>query len=188
MIIRVPKINIDFSGFDNNMVRILHFSDFHYKKDNASDFKSLAQKLSESIKGKNIDFIVFSGDLVFKDYGYDAYKTVYEFLFKPILKNCGLSEERIMIVPGNHDMQRDDELDIIKNGIARISTNDELEDFCKSNEQVKLSMNRFKNYNKFIHDKFGKVANVSKFYTTFVREINSKKVWFCSIKLILAML
>lgn len=109
MIIRVPKINIDFSGFDNNMVRILHFSDFHYKKDNASDFKSLAQKLSESIKGKNIDFIVFSGDLVFKDYGYDAYKTVYEFLFKPILKNCGLSEERIMIVPGNHDMQRDDE-------------------------------------------------------------------------------
>lgn len=106
MIIRVPKINIDFSGFDNNMVRILHFSDFHYKKDNASDFKSLAQKLSESIKGKNIDFIVFSGDLVFKDYGYDAYKTVYEFLFKPILKNCGLSEERIMIVPGNHDMQR----------------------------------------------------------------------------------
>lgn len=66
------------------MVRILHFSDFHYKKDNASDFKRLAQKLSDSIKGKNIDFIVFSGDLVFKDYGYDAYKTVYEFLFKPI--------------------------------------------------------------------------------------------------------
>ena len=78
-------------------------------------------------------------------------------------------------------MQRDDELDIIKNGIARISTNDELEDFCKSNEQVKLSMNRFKNYNKFIHDTFGKVANVSKFYTTFVREINSKKYGFVAL-------
>lgn len=163
------------------MVRILHFSDFHYKKDNASDFKNLAQKLSESIKGKSIDFIVFSGDLVFKDYGYDAYKTVYEFLFKPILKNCGLNEERLLIVPGNHDMQRDDELGVIKNSLALISTNEELEDFCKSNEQVKLSMNRFKNYNKFIHDKFGKIANVTKFYTTFVREINSKKYGFVAL-------
>lgn len=36
------------------MVRILHFSDFHYKKDNASDFKNLAQKLSESISKQSL--------------------------------------------------------------------------------------------------------------------------------------
>lgn len=96
------------------MVRILHLSDFHYKKDNSSDFKNLAHKLSDSLKGKSIDFIVFSGDLVFEDYGYETYKTVYDLLFKPILKNCGLSEESLLIAPGNHDMLRDDELDIIK--------------------------------------------------------------------------
>lgn len=163
------------------MVRILHFSDFHFKKDSVAEFENAARKMAESIKDKSIDFVVFSGDLVFKDFGLDTFKKVYDFLFKPILKSCGVTEDRLLIVPGNHDMDRDNELDAISDVLSRISDVDSLEKFCKSDEQVKLSMNRFKNYNKLIHDKFAKQANVTKFALSFTRELNGRKYGFVGL-------
>lgn len=163
------------------MVRILHFSDFHIKKDSMAEFENAAKKMAESINDKSIDFIVFSGDLVFKDYGFDTFKKVYDILFKPILKTCGLSEDKLLIVPGNHDMDRGDELQVITDGLSRVSDIDNLEEFCNSPDQVKLSMTRFKNFNKFIHDKFAKNANVTKFYISFTRELNGLKYGFVGL-------
>lgn len=163
------------------MVKILHLSDFHYKKDNPIDFNATANKIAESTKGQSIDFIVFSGDLVFKDYGVDTYQIVFDMFFKPILKNFGLTEERLLIVPGNHDMNRDDELQVITDALSNIKNNEELERFCNSKDQIMLSMNRFINFNGFFQNLFSKEADVSDFYISYVRNANGKRYGFVGL-------
>lgn len=57
---------------------------------------------------QNIDFIVFSGDIAFKGKPND-YSNVEKDLFEPILKAANLEGrfDRLFIVPGNHDLDRD---------------------------------------------------------------------------------
>jgi predicted phosphodiesterase len=93
----------------------IHLSDWH-QRGNDFDRRVIKEKLLEDIERRatinpnleNIDFVVFSGDLTYNGRK-EEFETIKKELLDPLLKACGdLDPSRLFIVPGNHDLNRDD--------------------------------------------------------------------------------
>jgi len=69
------------------------------------DIKKRATKISPDLD--KVDFVVFSGDVANSGKP-DQYRIAQRELFQPILEACGLDSSRLLIVPGNHDLDMDD--------------------------------------------------------------------------------
>ena len=92
----------------------LHLSDWHQR---GSEFdrqvvqKALLKDIREREKInpdlQKIDFVIFSGDVAFNGKA-DEYQAAKEQFFQPLLDACGLSPKQLFIVPGNHDLDRDE--------------------------------------------------------------------------------
>ncbi|KPA13876.1 small gtp-binding protein [Candidatus Magnetomorum sp. HK-1] len=97
----------------NNPIRILHLSDLHVKAD--TDINSLIQPLfadiEDQIDGLGIDkinYLVVTGD-------FTNCASIEEFqkaeqLCKSIKKQYGISSEKMLLVPGNHDLDWDEDV------------------------------------------------------------------------------
>lgn len=97
-------------GIDKKIIRWLHLSDFHTGKDGYGQrklFKYILAHVSGRVaSGSAPDLVFITGDIANK--GFDQeYKEFNEQFFIPLL-NClpSDSQERIFIVPGNHDVDR----------------------------------------------------------------------------------
>jgi len=92
----------------------LHLSDWH-QKGTEFDREVVLEALLNDIKRRAdvsqslavVDFIVFSGDLASSGKP-EEYQTAKEKLLDPILDATGLKPNRLFIVPGNHDLDRDE--------------------------------------------------------------------------------
>ncbi len=91
----------------------LHLSDLHFTTSGYFDRKVVLEALYKDVTTlrksnpalEKIDFIAFTGDLVY--YGKEKeYANILEF-FSRLLEVAGLSYNRLFIVPGNHDVDRD---------------------------------------------------------------------------------
>ncbi len=91
----------------------LHLSDWHQR---GNDFgrQVVRDALLRDIRDRaqlapgltRLDFIVFSGDVAFHGKAAE-YEAAVAHLFEPVLKATGLPADRLFIVPGNHDLDRD---------------------------------------------------------------------------------
>lgn len=98
-------------------VRVVHLSDFHLSKDTLRDWKQFAKKalLAEltSIQEEGaIGLIVFTGDLIDmggKDFGGAplAFAMFDAEVVAPILESLSLPRSRFIVIPGNHDVERE---------------------------------------------------------------------------------
>lgn len=87
-------------------LRLLHISDLHFTKDVSVQAK--VQPLIADLKDKRaglgmdfVDFIVISGDLT--QHGTpEEFRKAHEFISRLVSK-LGISAERVILVPGNHD-------------------------------------------------------------------------------------
>jgi predicted phosphodiesterase len=84
------------------LIRILHLSDLHFKR--GDDHENLLEILDEDLKS-DIDFLVVSGDLSDKC-NENGYQQSDEFLCK-LRERRKIPQARCILVPGNHDVQRD---------------------------------------------------------------------------------
>ncbi|KZC01275.1 metallophosphoesterase [Methylobacterium radiotolerans] len=92
-------------------VKILHLSDLHLRNPCAWDQERIISALMTDIAKLRFtsdapDLIVFSGDLVLGAALEEAYAPVFDLLVK-IMEALDLSEDRLIICPGNHDINRD---------------------------------------------------------------------------------
>jgi hypothetical protein len=83
-------------------VRILHLSDLHFEEND--DHRQLLNILDEDLQGK-IDFLVVSGDLSNRC-NEGGFQSAAEFLSE-LQTRRKIPPERCILVPGNHDVQRD---------------------------------------------------------------------------------
>jgi len=88
-------------------VRILHLSDLHFGSD--TDPFEMFQPLAQDIRDPegelgfaDLDYLVISGDLTQRGQA-GEFERVHRFLEK-LMESFGLSPERTVIVPGNHDL------------------------------------------------------------------------------------
>lgn len=85
----------------------LHISDIHMNK-RGVDNRRMRQKLLEYLRENDIqcDYVFFTGDLRYAPEG-DFDPTTVSF-FKELCNSVGAKLENLFIVPGNHDIERDD--------------------------------------------------------------------------------
>lgn len=80
---------------------ILHLSDFHFRESEAEKCRRLGRLLAESTRDNRVDVIVFSGDLV--NSVDDSFDNAYNALIAPTQTMHNLSNQHVLVVPGNHD-------------------------------------------------------------------------------------
>jgi tetratricopeptide (TPR) repeat protein/predicted phosphodiesterase len=92
----------------------LHLSDWHQKGsefDRQVVFSALLKDIRDRTKInpelEKINFVVFSGDVAFSGKP-EEYQAAKEQFFQPILNELGLKPKQLFIVPGNHDLDRDE--------------------------------------------------------------------------------
>ena len=107
-----------FTFFKNNTMRIIHFSDFHLRKDYIDRAETIVERLLEALKKVNkeqkIDMIIFSGDLIDKAGKKfeepkiaSALHTFEELVIKHLLEGLSLPPNRFVFTMGNHEVNRD---------------------------------------------------------------------------------
>jgi predicted MPP superfamily phosphohydrolase len=139
---------------DNERVNILHISDLHYSKNSDHDQRVIYDALFKDvrdlvIKGMKPDLIVFSGDIVANGDDYESFSLVLDKIIELLLRDTELDERRILLVPGNHDVQRSIicKEDITQEGLeARLTDRDKLNQFYLNNtnyEYIRQKLNHF---------------------------------------------
>lgn len=157
-------------------LNILHISDFHFQKGKTKEYQNRTSEMISSISGKKIDFIVFSGDLVFK--GENSYTEASSVLIDDLLKNLNLTKDKILIVPGNHDLNRKNELQMVKDSIEQKRSSEDIEVFCSDVEQLKASLSRFEEFNSFLNEFYKDVEGIEirPLYIRINTKINGKDI------------
>src|SRR5665213_329703 len=89
---------------------VLHVSDFHYSKKKSREQAIVVDALIEDLEGLCIghrqpDIVLFTGDLV-NAAATDNHLEAYDFFLKRVSTATKCSDERIFVVPGNHDASR----------------------------------------------------------------------------------
>jgi predicted phosphodiesterase len=88
-------------------INILHLTDSHISDENKEDVKIRIDSLVNYIRedGRAIDIIAFTGDLTYS--GSEAEFALFEqYVAKPLKKHLRVNDARFIIIPGNHDVNR----------------------------------------------------------------------------------
>jgi len=143
-------------------LRILHISDLHYSNTNKNEIEYIKNAILHDIDSfiiKSIllpNFIIFSGDLVFKPdndiSSIQVLEEAYKFFIEPLLKKLSLTKDDVFITSGNHDINRSILTRGNKNGLLSY-----LEDKKTSNELIdeiinkRIDITHMKQFNNFIN-------------------------------------
>lgn len=146
----------------------IHLSDWHQQgKD--FDREVVRDKLMEDIRGRaaiaaeleRVDFIIFSGDVAYHGRT-EEYGSAIEHFFDPLLDATGLGEagrERLFIVPGNHDLDRDF-LDVLPGDLLkRLNNPRALSDWLSDERKRRALMGPMDGYRRFVSDYLGGYRN-----------------------------
>ncbi len=88
----------------DKQIRILHLSDIHLGTTTQAQcyFTQLATDLTQNLNVKLLNYLVISGDIANRSTE-EEYEAAFELVDK-LVKRYGLDPNRIVIVPGNHDL------------------------------------------------------------------------------------
>ncbi|WJE54850.1 metallophosphoesterase [Bacillus cereus] len=165
-------------------MRIVHISDFHLDSNSIEDLrnyivKPLKEDLLEFHNSREIDLILFSGDMVdkggasFKGDTMLAFYTFQEEVIEPLMENIGLPLERFFMVPGNHDVNRVLDNEITEAGLTTIlKSSDKVNNFIDSEETNGISrVLPFKDYEKEFYQDFSGELKLSNYQSAFKLQI-----------------
>ncbi len=109
-------------------MKILHLSDIHYDINRKTKFNELLSELKECIN-EEIDLIFITGDLINRgnagtDSSDKGFKTFDEEFIYPLLEHFKIRRNRIILSPGNHDIDRDKIIQISELGLQKLLIDD----------------------------------------------------------------
>jgi tetratricopeptide (TPR) repeat protein/predicted phosphodiesterase len=151
----------------------LHLSDWH-QAERKFNRKVVCDALIKDINARGkinphlskIDFIVFSGDAANTGQP-DEYIKATEDLFKPLLEACQLGQDRLFIVPGNHDLDRD----LIPAALSKpLNSNEEVEPWWSEEKKRTQLSQPFQSFHRFLTDCTGQKPPEYCSFTSFVIE------------------
>jgi hypothetical protein len=92
---------------DDNCIRILHLSDIHLGTVEQANryFSQLATDLTRNLNIKQLNYLVISGDIANRSTE-EEYDAAFNLVDK-LVTRYGLDSNRVVIVPGNHDLNWD---------------------------------------------------------------------------------
>ena len=170
-------------------MNILHLTDFHFKSTKSEIYQQekIIDKIVEQLHKDNaqIDFIFFTGDLVFSGTDKAVFETAKELLIDRLLREFNLNLDQFFICPGNHDVDRTLVSKAIISQIDSFKSNADLEKFIKPIElDFKNSLQPLSNYEEFVTETFIHQSQediIENGYSTHIRNLNGKKIGiFCA--------
>lgn len=168
------------------MIRILHISDFHFKKTgNYLDFEEMGKKIAKNAKdniGENkLDLVVFSGDLVFTGDKKENFEMAACALFGPLKQEFGLSNDEILLAPGNHDRVFQNEMPMVQSCLNDCHSQKDLDVFCSYPEQLEHSVVGQNAYNEFLDMFYSEIWDKTKLYSCRKYECSGHTVGLLSL-------
>lgn len=157
----------------------LHLSDLHFKSGAAfNDFnrnivldtlwRDISAQMSKGIKP---DFIVLSGDIAYHGLKQE-YDVAWEYFFEPLMKTTKLHREKIFVVPGNHDINRQ-KIDSFTEGgmLSLLDDRNKINQFLSKDQDRSLAFRKFHDYAEFVNSSFDNKLNFTDrtyFYTRII--------------------
>ena len=134
----------------------LHLSDWH-QGSKEFDREVVRDKLLDDLENRKdispdlakVDFIIFSGDVA-NSAKPEEYQAAKEELFDRILKATGLTPDKLFIVPGNHDLDRDDLNDLPSKLSKPLSSNLEIQKWLDVERRRKILLGPFHAFSESI--------------------------------------
>ena len=136
----------------------LHLSDLHFRTDErqaeSSMLPALLNDLEQraSLDGLRPDFIAVSGDIAFSGRT-DEYVLAGRF-FDDLLSVSRLAKERLFIVPGNHDVNREAVSRTAAMIAASLDSPQAIEEILRSDQDRRLIFLKFDHYASFVNGYF----------------------------------
>ncbi len=135
----------------------LHLSDWHQGKPSTNRkvvrnalIKDIKERITIDDKLRLVDFVVFSGDLACQGSAAEYEEARKDFL-DPVLKAVNLVPDKLFIVPGNHDFNRNryyklpTQLALVLDKASDVDTW-----LTEDNDNRKLTLDPFAEYSKFV--------------------------------------
>lgn len=135
----------------------LHLSDLHLGRDTYNECAVLDKLLSDietQIKNNNIelDFVFITGDLTFSGKK-EEFNYVQKFIDK-LIAVTELSKDDIILVLGNHDVNRGEILSIARNSKKLLNNRDAISEIVGNETEREIYTQGLKNYQEFIERNF----------------------------------
>lgn len=170
-------------------MKILHISDLHFESLDKNEYK--LQKIVELIinqaKDEKVDFVLFTGDLVFKGDNIDSFFEAQILLFDELSEKLAIDRNNIIFCCGNHDVHRNQEIGAVTEKIEKINKEKDLESFISSDltkKEFDNSLSNIANFITFQKDYFnnGRDDNeLHELYSIHSRECEGRKIGIVSI-------
>jgi predicted MPP superfamily phosphohydrolase len=147
------------------MLRILHISDLHASAKGQDDRRRLVQGMLADIAGlsedSRIDLVVFSGDIA--AHGELAeYRLARELLLNPLMAKLELDPSRIVLVPGNHDINKPQIRDLVERGLINsLDSRDRVNELLDSTRDLADATERLANWRHFVTEFHADSDNIS---------------------------
>lgn len=168
-------------------LNILHLSDLHISDAHFSDQRVVLTALFSDIEKQRLsgeyDLILFSGDLIAKGcYSATNMNLVEDEFVAPLLKASGLAMDRILFVPGNHDLDTRQIPDTLKPSFADIDNVDKVNKMIDGIEKSPYFWEGFKSYNELLKKICSSVPVFSNdLFSSHLFDIGGMKVGVCCI-------
>ncbi len=161
-------------------IKILHLSDLHYDSSKPKDTQIILDALWKDLDNfRDIDFIVFSGDLVKAGDKKDDFEKALKTFIVPLLEKTKLSVSDFFIAPGNHDIQRSEIDEYLEEGLkAKLKDRESLNVFLDTqmNEDFR-HIERLDHFNEFKNRfKTSYTTTFNKLFSTYVIEKKNIKI------------
>lgn len=140
-------------------IRALHLSDLHFNvKKNDHDqgevLAALCRDIAERARPseeKAIDLVFFTGDLIGRgNYSDDYQEKISSAFIDPLIVATNLSKEKIILCPGNHDVELSVRDEIYEAGLkVNLSTKNELNQFIDKHEKKVSAFQDIEKYNEY---------------------------------------
>ncbi|MGB3778398.1 MAG: metallophosphoesterase, partial [Tunicatimonas sp.] len=173
-------------------MRIVQLSDIHLSKYNLEDLKNyylraLIEDLKKFSEEKPIDVILFTGDLVDKggeSLGMKPYHVFQDKVIKPITEALNLTTDQVLLLPGNHDVNRHEIGEFVEAGLcSKLDSSKANEILLETNTEftdVNRRIEKFKSFESEFHENNSNYV-YSNNESTSVLEENGNKVGFALI-------
>jgi len=137
----------------SNRLQWIHLSDLHVNIEDQFDRGVVLSSLWKDIEnlvaeGHQPDFIAFTGDVAYHGRP-DEYVLAERDFFYPLLKVANLGKDRLFLVPGNHDVDRNT-VQLLNNPMPSAQDKDAIYQLVQNANQRDLLLSPLKNYASFV--------------------------------------
>ena len=136
----------------------LHLSDLHFREQHAWDedivLRALLKDVQECMDEHGLvpDMILVSGDIAFS--GDPAEYDIARAFFDGLLHVTNLEKERLLVVPGNHDVNRKAVSQLARIGATSLQNRQAVNEIIADVLDRRVMLRRFDNFASFVRDYF----------------------------------